>query len=231
MAESSGIDKRELLRQSLLFAEFAPPELDKLAQFAKLRPFKPREVIFNQGELGRHMFIVVTGIVRIGILSEEGKEMTLGTFGPGDVFGEIALFDGKERTATVTTVTACECLVLERQDFIAFLEQHPQAAIKLLAALAARLRLTNEIIEDTLFLNLPSRLAKKLLYLAKIHGQQTPQGLRINIKLSQQELGNLVATSRESINKQLRTWQEQGLLRVQQGYITVVDPKRLARWI
>ena len=99
------------------------------------------------------------------------------------------------------------------------------------AALAARLRLTDEIIEDTLFLNLPSRLAKKLLYLAKLHGQQTPQGLRINIKLSQQELGNLVATSRESINKQLRAWQEQGLLQVQQGYITVVDPKGLARWI
>ena len=231
MADSSGIDKRELLRQSLLFVEFAPPELDKLAQFAKLRPFEPREVIFNQGEPGRHMFIMVTGAVRISILSEEGKEMILGTFGPGDVFGEIALFDGKERTATVTAITACECLVLERQEFIAFLEQQPRAAIKLLAALAGRLRHTNEIIEDTLFLNLPSRLAKKLLYLAETDGQQTPQGLRIKVKLSQQELGNLVATSRESINKQLRTWQEQGLLHVQHGYITVVDPKKLARWI
>ncbi len=231
MADSSGIDKRELLRQSLLFVEFAPSELDKLAQFAKLRPFKPREVIFNQGEPGRHMFIMITGAVRISILSEEGKEMILGTFGPGDVFGEIALFDGKERTATVTAITACECLVLERQEFIAFLEQQPRAAIKLLAALAGRLRHTNEIIEDTLFLNLPSRLAKKLLYLAETDGQQTPQGLRIKVKLSQQELGNLVATSRESINKQLRTWQEQGLLQVQHGYITVVDPKKLARWI
>ena len=228
MADSSGVDKRQLLRQSLLFAEFAPPELDKLVQFAKLRSFKSREVIFNQGEPGRHMFIVITGTIRISILSEEGKEMTLGTLGPGDVFGEIALLDGKERTATVTAITACECLVLERQEFIPFLELHPQAAIKLLTALSARLRMTNEIIADTLFLNLPPRLAKKLLYLAKIHGQQTPQGLRINIKLSQQELGNLVATSRESINKQLRAWQEEGLLRLEHGYITILNPQALA---
>ncbi|MFO1430057.1 MAG: Crp/Fnr family transcriptional regulator [Candidatus Competibacteraceae bacterium] len=231
MADSSGVDKRELLRQSLLFAEFAPPELDKLAQFAKLRLFEPKEVIFNQGEPGRHMFIVASGTVRISILSEEGREMILGTFGPGDVFGEIALFDGKARTATVTAISACECLVLERQEFLAFLEQQPRAAIKLLAALAGRLRRTNEIIEDTLFLNLPSRLAKKLLYLAEIHGRQTPRGLLIKVKLSQQELGNLVATSRESVNKQLRAWQAQGLLQIQQGYITVIDPKKLAGWI
>ena len=120
MADSSRIDKRELLRKSLLFVEFAPLELDKLAQFAKLRPFEPREVIFNQGESGRHMFIMVTGTVRISILSEEGKEMILGTFGPGDVFGEIALFDGKERTATVTAITTCECLVLDARSLSPF---------------------------------------------------------------------------------------------------------------
>ena len=73
MAESNGIDRRELLRQNLLFAEFAPPELDKLAQFAKLRLFKPREVIFNQGEPGRHMFIVIA-VSRAALRSEVVKK-------------------------------------------------------------------------------------------------------------------------------------------------------------
>ena len=228
MTQQGPVDKRQLLAQSALFSQLEPMELDRLVQFARLKKVDAKDVVFYQGDPGNQMFAVVSGRIRISIVSEEGKEIILGTLGPGDVFGEIALFDGKSRTATATATEASEFLVIERKDLIPFLEKHPQVAIKLLGALSARLRMTDELIEDTLFLNLTSRLAKKLLALARVNGQQTPQGVRINLKLSQQELGNLVGTTRESVNKQLRAWQEEGLISMDRGYITILDSKELA---
>ena len=94
-------------------------------------------------------------------------------------------------------------------------------AIKMLEALSGRLRVTNEFIEDSLFLQLPSRLAKKLLIFKDMHGVPTANGVKLNIRISQQELGNLVGASRESVNKQMRAWEEVGLIRMDRGYITI----------
>jgi CRP-like cAMP-binding protein len=228
MIHSAPIDNRKILSQSVLFSQLEPEEVDRLAQSAKPKQADAKDVIFYQGDPGSQMFAITTGGVRVSVLSQDGKEIILGTLGPGDIFGEIALLDGRQRAATVTAIELSEFLVIERHDFVLVVEKYPQVAIKLLAIVTGRLRITNELIEDTLFLNLPSRLAKKLLALAKQCGEQTSQGLRIKAKFSQQERGSLVGTSGESINKQLRAWQDKGLVKVDRGYILIANPRKLA---
>ncbi|MBN2701439.1 MAG: Crp/Fnr family transcriptional regulator [Methylohalobius sp. ZOD2] len=221
------IDKRTLLSHSALFSELAPAELDQLVQFAKVKQFKSKQVIFYKGEEGQRLFAILDGRVQISTLSEEGKEMTLVILEPGDLFGEISALDGRERTATATALESTDLLIIERRDFIPFLERHPKIALKLLSALCSRIRATDELIEDALFLNLPSRLAKKLLALADTYGENIEEGTRINLKLSQTELGKLVSTSRESICKQIGVWQEAGLISFNRGYITIHQPEKL----
>ena len=124
----------------------------------------------------------------------DGREIVLTVIGEGDIVGEIALLDGKERTADATAVSDCEMLVIERRSFLPFLEQHPLVATRLLVALCARLRRTTEQVEDLALLNLPERLAKKLLSLATTQSERTPEGIRIAARLTQGELGNMLAS-------------------------------------
>lgn len=199
-----------------------------MAQFAKVQDAKPRKVIFHKGDPGTQMFLIISGRVKTTTLSEDGKEVVFNIMDAGEVFGEISLLDGKERTATITTMESCRFLVLERRDFIPFLEQHPKVAIHLLTVISSRLRSADEMLEDTLFRNLPARLAKKLLSLAESYGREDDNGnTRIELKLSQQELGQLVGTSRESVNKQLRYWERTGMLTVEQRHITLLEEGEL----
>lgn len=216
--------KRELLARSILFNQLPAEDLDQLARYAKNRTVAPREVIFHKAEPGNQLCAILSGQVKLTTVSSEGKEMVLGMLGRGEFFGEISLLDGEARTATVTAMVPTELLVIERRDFIPFLERNPKVAIRLLGTLALRLRLTNELFEDTLFRNLSTRLAKRLLLLADSHGEADNGGTRITLKLSQTELGNMVGTSRESVNKQLRAWEEEGLIACKKGYITLLTP-------
>jgi CRP-like cAMP-binding protein len=126
-----------------------------------------------------------------------------------------------ERSASVIALSPCELLVLERRDLLAFLRGHPEASLQLMALLAERVRNLSQLVEDTLFLNLPVRLAKKLVAYAASHGERTPEGIRIALKLSQEEWGDLVGATRESVNKQMRAWVDQGLIRLDQGYVVI----------
>ena len=122
---------------------------------------------------------------------------------------------------TVVAIEPCELLSLSRRDLLFFLRRHPDAAIQMLGLVAKRLAGVSELVEDTLFLNLPIRLAKKLVSFADSYGEETPDGLRLGLKLSQSEWGDLVGTTRESINKQFRVWTKEGLLSVDGGYIVI----------
>jgi CRP-like cAMP-binding protein len=143
--------------------------------------------------------------------------------------GEVALLDGGPRTATVSTLTVCDFLVIGRQDLLKLLEAEPGVAIRLLAACATRLRHTSELVEELVFLALPARLARKLLQLAQSYGSNTGRGIHIGLKLSQRELGELVGSSRESVNRQLGLWEEAGVLRYERGTVTLLDTTALTR--
>lgn len=227
MSNQTSISKRDLLAKSILFHQLPAEDLDRLVAFAKTKRIAAREVICHKAERSNQLSAIISGRVKLSTMSEDGKEMMFGIFGPGEIFGEISLLDGEERTATVTAIEPTELLLIERRDFIAFLERHPTVAIRLLGTLALRLRLTDELFEDTIFLNLPVRLAKRLLVLADSCGQETAQGMRIGMKLSQQDIGSMIGTSRESVNKQMRAWEAQGLIKCEKGYITISRLDRL----
>jgi CRP-like cAMP-binding protein len=147
--------------------------------------------------------------------------------GPGEVFGEVAVLDGEPRSATITALEPCELVIIQRNDFFHFLERAPQAAIKLLEVLARRLRRLSERVEDTAFLDVPGRLAKQLVRLAERYGQKEGEGVCIELKLSQQELGDLVGATRESVNKQLRAWVAEAIVEQSRGKIVILDLEAL----
>lgn len=215
-------EKRELLGRGLLFSRLAPEEIDEIASLAVTRRYDKEQVIFTKGEPSNRLFAVLRGRVRVVTYSDEGNELVFRIIEPGEVFGEIGLLDGKERTATAIAHEASEIDVIDRKSFLRLLERHPGLTIKLLSAFAGRLRTTSELLEDTLFLNVPARLAKKLLELADSYGRETPEGTRIGISLPQHLLGHLIGTSRVSVNQQLGLWRERGWIRVERSTVTLV---------
>ncbi|MCH2169226.1 Crp/Fnr family transcriptional regulator [Myxococcota bacterium] len=221
--------KREILAGVGLFGGLSDQDLEGIAAVTTTRKLSSREELFHKGDQGSQVYVVCTGRLKILTTSMDGDNVVFNTVGPGEVIGEMALITGAPRNATVTAVEPCELLVIDRRDFLAFVRSHPDTAIQLLVILANRLRGVSELVEDTLFLNLPPRLAKKLTSYAERYGESTPQGIRIDLKLSQEEWGDLVGTTRESINKQMRTWASDGLISVERGYVIIHRMEEMER--
>jgi len=217
------LDKKAILGGHSLLRHLSDDELDELVRYARAQRHAKGEMIFRKWTPGTGMMAVASGRVKICSVSMDGKEFVLNFVNPGEIFGEIALLDGEDRTADATALEDTEVVVLERRDFMPFLERHPRTCIKLLGVLCRRLRHTNELIEDTLFLNVAGRLAKRLVRFARVYGKQLPDGILIPLKLSQREIAALIGVTRESINKQLRAWQEARCIRVDRGLITITD--------
>lgn len=220
-------EKKTLLAESYLFRNISEQHIENLAKYTKLKTFRNREVICRRGELGTQMFLIAAGRVTLHTDSDEGKELGLGFLNQGDVFGEIALLDGGTRTATVKAIEITHLLVIEKRDFLPFLENNPKVAIQLLSTMAKRLRTTDEHFEDIFFRNLPRRLAKRFLALVDDYGHETASGIEISLKLSQGEIGKLTGASRESVNKQMRAWEVDGLIGCDKGVITIKQLDKL----
>jgi CRP-like cAMP-binding protein len=220
------IDK-DALRGSPLFAAMTRTELETVVGMASRRRFRRGQSIFQKGDPGGALLAVLSGRVRIASVSTEGKEVTLNVINRGEVFGEIALLDGKPRSADAIAIEDTVTLALERRDFLPFVLGNPDLAGRLLAILCERLRRTSMALEDLALFDLPARLARVLLQLAADYGRPCAQGVRIDLKLSQRDLSGLIASTRESVNKQLRLWRAQGLVRVDGAYLIVADPVRL----
>jgi CRP-like cAMP-binding protein len=212
-----------LLAQSQLFGDLTIEDRKRIAQLCTRKHFAPKQVIFHQGEPGREMYIVVSGRLKVSVASEEGKELSFFIFHDSDIFGELALLDGERRSATVTAIGPCELLVLHHNDFQELLKQHQLIGLKLLSLLAGRIRATTLLYENSVFIEIPGRLAGKLLELGAENGTESDGGIQIDLKLSQYELGTLINASRESVNKQLKTWEGQGIIEMRQGKIFLAD--------
>lgn len=223
------MDIAELRKRSVIFEALSDAEAASIMQLAQVVKHPARHIVFQVGESGDYLLVVMQGRVKVSLISPEGKEAILSILEPGDVFGEMALLDGEPRSATVTTMEECAFLVLWRRDFLPFLERSPQAALKLLAALSKRLRSTNDMVEGLSFRSLPARLSRILINLGQQYGKLTAQGIVIGLKLSQEELGNLAGVSRESVNRQLRLWVEEGVLDYGHGTVVLKNSDALFR--
>jgi CRP-like cAMP-binding protein len=213
--------KRELLRSAKLFSALRPAELDELLGFVSERRYPRSATVMQRGDEGGSMMVLASGRLRISAISSDGKEVTLSLVGPGGVVGEIALLDGKPRSADVTAMEDCLVLVVERRDFLPFLRRNEDMTLRLIALLCERLRNTDLALEEIALLDLPARLARLLTKLAQEYGVATPEGTRIRLKLSQKDLSALIATTRESVNKQLRQWRDDGILDEDGGNIII----------
>jgi len=202
-----------------------------ILDLCKRRPVRARTVIVSQGSSGRDMFIVESGSLKVSVLSGDGKEISFVVLGAGDYFGELSMIDGRRRSATVTAIKSSELLVLGHAEYLQLLSEHPHTATefltRLLLTLVNRMRATDELYQDSVFLDVSSRLAKFLLK-ASVADKGSGQGRRLlDVQLSQYELGTMVNASRESVNKQLRDWEEQGIVDVNKGKITLLNLERL----
>ncbi len=227
------LEKHQALLGSIpLFAGLSAEQLAKIAALAAVRAYAGREVVVNQGEPARALFAIVRGRLKVASCGPDGRDTVLGIMAEGEVFGEVALLDGGLRSATCTAIEPCELLVLERTQFMALLETSPAIAVKLLDVLAQRLRRLSQRSEDAAFLDVPSRLARSLLDLATRFGEtaRSPsREIRISLKLSQQELGDLVGATRESVNKHLSDWTRQGIVKLQGGRVVISDMESVRR--
>jgi CRP/FNR family cyclic AMP-dependent transcriptional regulator len=226
----AGLDrdtKRTAVLASPLFQAMRPAELDGILKFSSERRIQRGMTIFQKGDTGDSMMAVLRGRVRISAISSDGKEITLNVINPGEVFGEIALLDGQPRSADASAIEDTTLLVVERRHLVPFLRANDDLYLRLLAVLCDRLRRTSMALESIALLDLPGRLARLLLKLAGDYGRPAPGGVRIDVKLSQRDLATLVASTRESVNKQLRVWREDGVLHLDGGYVVLRRPNEL----
>jgi len=218
-------DKLALLRNHSLFRDLPVSVLEHLGSYMKMRKARKGAVIFSKGDPGSGLLGVLSGMVKVSIASAEGKDIVLNIFREGEVFGEIALLDGRPRTADATAMSDCELIVIERRDFVRFLQGHPDVTLKFIEILCSRLRRTSEQVQDVTFLSLPTRLAKTLLQLTS---EGDAQARRPKVAITQREISQMIGRSRESTNKQLRAWAKRGWIRLERGGVSVLAPDKLS---
>jgi len=223
------MDNNELLARVPLFTSINAEHLVDLANAMNTRTYRRGEVIFHKDDPGSMLYILKSGQVKITTSSPEGEEVILAILKEGDFFGELSLLDGKPRSASATAMEDTTALTLDRRDLIDSIFQNPELAINILTSISERLRQTDFLLEDAIFLDLPSRLAKRLLQLAEKHGMKTTRGTEIDLRLTQQDLANSVGASRVAVNKLLGAFQDRKLILLDKHHIVITNPDELSR--
>jgi len=208
--------------------------LDEEAALALQKSMVPQSIkkgntLFQEGDAGDRLYIVTEGKIKLSHASGDGRESVLMVLGPGDMFGELSLFDPGPRTATAVAVTDSQVLGLGNTDLNPWLAGRPEVAQKLLQALAHRLRRTNETMSDLVFADVPGRVAKALLELGEKFGSKTEAGIYVNHDLTQEELAQLVGASRETVNKALADFVSRGWLKLETRSVELLDLERLSK--
>jgi CRP/FNR family cyclic AMP-dependent transcriptional regulator len=220
----------EALSTMPLFRGLGDDALESIARGLRVRRFRRGEVIFHLGDPGDALFIVTSGAVKITLPSETGDEAILATLRPGDFFGELALLDGAPRSATAAALERTETLVLPRQRFRELIATEPVIRDALLSSLAAELRRLTLHVEELHFLDIAGRLAARLRRLADEQGARQSDGtIRLNAPLTQSDLASMVGCTRQSVNKLLGMFADDGLVRLERDAIVILDQERLAR--
>jgi CRP/FNR family cyclic AMP-dependent transcriptional regulator len=187
------------------------------------------ERLFDEGDAGDALYVVLDGKIKLTRTSVDGRENLISLMGPGEMFGELSLFDPRPRTMSASAVTDVRLAALVHDDLRAWLTGRPDVAMHLLAALARRLRRTNEVMSDLVFTDVPGRVAKALLDLAARFGVQQEDGLQVNHDLTQEELAQLVGASRETVNKALADFVARGWIQLHPKSVVLIDPERLRK--
>ena len=218
-----------VIRKAPLFSGLDSSAADSLRTSMNLVKLRKGQSLFKEGDDGDHLYVVSSGKVKLGTKSVDGRENLLMILGPGDMFGELSLFDSGPRTATAIAVTDAKLLALGQDKVIPWVREHPEVSLQLLARLASRLRRTNEVVGDLVFSDVPGRVAKALIDLGVKFGDKRTEGLFVNHDLTQEELAQLVGASRETVNKALADFAQRGWLRLEARSVMILDYERLLK--
>lgn len=219
----------QLLSRAPLFQGLNEQQFALLSSRIQKISLRRGEVLFVEGDEGDRLYIITEGKIKLGHSSEDGRESLLAILGPGEMIGELTLFDPGKRSTTATAVSPASMLCLDHSDLVQILDTNPEVAKHLLRALAQRLRRTNESLSDLVFSDVPGRVAKALLDLAERFGTPSDDGTHVPHDLTQEELAQLVGASRETVNKSLADFVSRGWIRLEGRAVTLLDVDRLAR--
>ncbi|MBO0803914.1 MAG: Crp/Fnr family transcriptional regulator [Nocardiopsaceae bacterium] len=187
------------------------------------------EHLFHEGEDGDALYVVLDGKVKLTRAAADGRENLLGVIGPGEMFGELSLFDPRPRTSSVSAVTDAVLASLKHEALLGWLRERPEVSMHMLRALVQRLRQANDVVADLVFTDVPGRVAKNLLNLAERFGTAEPDGLHVHHDLTQEELAQLVGASRETVNKALADFAARGWLQISARSVLILDVERLRK--
>ncbi|MBA3824133.1 MAG: Crp/Fnr family transcriptional regulator [Ktedonobacterales bacterium] len=215
MAEGPQLDR------VAFFADLDAPSLEQIAGVMRKRTFRAGEAIFHRDDPGQVLYVIREGRVRIRLTSVEGQEVALAVFGPGDSFGEMAILDSQPRSADAIAIDKVEVFTLQRPDFVEVVRKHPDISVAVMKTLSQRIRQANQMVEDLIFLDVFGRVAKKLLDLSREYGVETEDGVKIDLRITQQELASMVGASRESVNKVMGYFTDKHYISTDKHKITI----------
>ena len=214
-----------ILERTRLFRGLPSATIGQISALSIRRSYSHGAIVFSQADPGDALYGVVTGKIRISASSSSGREVFLNIMEPGDTFGEIALLDGRCRTATASATAPSELFIITRDHFLELLAREPKLVSHVVQLLCERIRWTSGLAEDSALLGVPARLARRLLGLGKLHGRETPKGIALGI--SQEEMARFLGLSRQVVNQYLQNWKMQGWLTLGRGKIVIVNEHAL----
>jgi CRP/FNR family transcriptional regulator len=219
----------DVLRRAPLFAALDDEGAAALQAGVTIVELSRAERLFEEGASGNQLYVILDGKIKLTRAAADGRENLLSVLGPGEMFGELSLFDPRPRTASAVAVTDSRLGALAHDDLRSWLTGRPDVALHLLQALAQRLRRANDVMADLVFTDVPGRVAKALLDLAGRFGESQPDGLHVNHDLTQEELAQLVGASRETVNKALADFAARGWLQLSAKSVLLIEPDRLRK--
>ena len=226
-SEDEGFMDLEVLRKAPLFTHLDDEVVQALTAELTEVDLSRGASAFHEGDQGDQLYVIMSGKIKLGRTAPDGRENLLAILGPGEIFGEMALFNPAPRTATATAVSATRLAGLRHENLRKVIREAPEVSMQLLQALAQRLSKTNESLADLVFSDVPGRVAKALLDLADRFGRPAADGLLVAHDLTQEELAQLVGASRETVNKALAEFVQRGWLRLENRAVVILDLQRL----
>ena len=220
------MDRAAFLRRVPIFSMLEPKHLTSLAKIVHHQRYRKSQIIFYRGDPGNAMYLLLSGSVKMTLPSDGAAEVIVALLRPGDHFGELAAIDGRSRYVTAVAEQTTEVLAIYRNDLLAFLRDHTEASLQIAISLCLRLRHVTELLADLAFLDLPSRLAKRLCELADVyHGSSAESAV---VHVGQEALAEMVGATREAVNKQLAKLRQMGLIETGRGHLKILRPDKLS---
>lgn len=216
---------KAILERTRLFRGLPSATIRQISALSMRRSYSNGTIVFSQADPGDALYGVVTGRIRISASSRDGREIFLNIMEPGDAFGEIALLDGRHRTATASATSRSELIIITRDHFLELLKREPKLVSHVIQLLCERIRWTSGFTEESALLSVPERMARRLVSLGTLHGRETPKGVELSI--SQEELAHFLGLSRQAVNQYLQHWKVRGWLTLGRGKIIIVDERAL----